>query len=199
LSALISLAAPLVRKLLSGTALVLGAGAICIAAIPGGAQEGLRSDPQHLSSPRANAPTTLTATTRWKASIAVLELEKIPIGAQSSDLGKRWSEPATKSQQSIQGNKLALTLVVSVLDPKGRPIPRAEVMWYRVDSAGFPTEQGSACDIQGIFESARLADGRYRIRARAEGYRSSEAQEVDIPRVLGEPIRLVLNPARPQD
>jgi hypothetical protein len=73
------------------------------------------------------------------------------------------------------------------------------VKWYRVDPKAFPIEQSAACDTFGRFESARLADGRYRVRVHADGYRSSESQEISIPRALDQPLQLVLNPARPQD
>lgn len=71
--------------------------------------------------------------------------------------------------------------------------------WYLVDPKAFPIEQTSACDTLGCFESTRLADGQYRVRVEADGYRSSGSQEISIPRALDQPLQLVLNPARPQD
>jgi hypothetical protein len=185
--------------LLSGTALLLSAGVIAIAAIPGASQQELEREGHQALSSRLGDVGSPGAPKGWKAPLAVLDLEQIPKGALGAVLEQAGAKNEQESPRPPEGPKLAQTIAVQIQDAQGRPIPHAVVKWYRVDPAAFPSEKSSACDAQGYFESARLADGQYRIRVLAEGYRSSESQEIDIPRSMDQPRRLVLNPARPHD
>jgi hypothetical protein len=185
--------------LLSGTAFLLSAGVIAIAAIPGASHQELAREGQQALSPRHDDSGTSDASKRWKAPLAVLDLEQIPKGALGAVLEQAEATGERKSPQPPAGPKLAQTIAVQVHDAHGRPIPHAVVKWYRVDPTVFPSEKSSACDAQGYFESARLADGQYRFRVQAEGYRSSESLAIAIPRSMDQPRQLVLNPARPHD
>ena len=177
-------------KWLSGTALMLGFGAISFAALPVPTNDGLgdRAEP---------ALRSLSTPPRPQARFeppAQLDLTAIPAGADVRDV----QSPLTEvTEQDGPAAPLALTLRVDVVDQKGRPVPRATVIWYDADTAGFLEEHllRTGTDVQ--VESNRLPDGLYRVRVEAEGYRPSSVIGVRIPRELGKSTRIELASLRP--
>lgn len=177
-------------KWLSGTALLLGIGAMSFAALPVPTSDGSgeRVEP---------ALRSLKTPPRPRARFeppAQLDLAAIPQGADVRDVRPVLSEVKTDDGPSTP---LALTLRVDVVDQRGRPVPRATVVWYEADAAGFPEEHQLLTGTDGQVESGQLADGLYRVRVEAEGYRTSAVIGVRIPRELGKSTRIELASLRP--
>lgn len=177
-------------KWLSGSALLLGMGAVTFAALPAPQTEG--PGPRMEISKRS-----LTTPPRPRMRFeppAQLDLAAIPSGAQLRDVEHPLVELAPETGPSAP---LALTLRVEVVDAAGRPVPRARVVWYAAESARFPEEHETRTDAGGRVESGQLADGLYRVRVEAEGYRTSAPIGVRIPRELGKTTRIELDSLRP--
>lgn len=175
-------------KLLSGCALLLGVGAVLFAAVPMPVDDQpigawVTSSTGQVDRPRLPRP----------EPPARLDLSSLPAGATVRDA--LVVQPPQESERLT--GPLALTLRVDVQDREGRPVPRAIVVYYQVVEGAFPREERARCDAEGRFESARLADGLYRVRVEAEGYSTSSATELRIPRRMGEPLSVVLAPAGP--
>ena len=177
-------------KWLTGTALLLGFGAITFAALPVPTHEGSgeRAEPalRSLSTPprprvRFDPP-------------AQVDLSAIPAGADVRDVEPILTEVTGENGPAAP---LALTLRVDVVDQQGRPVPRATVIWYDADTTGFPEEHQLQTGADGQVESGQLADGLYRVRVEAEGYRTSSVIGVRIPRALGNSTRIELASLRP--
>ena len=72
-----------------------------------------------------------------------------------------------------------------VVDDAGAPLAGARIDTTPLDAAGGATREGAVSAVDGTWTVERLVPGRYRLRARAEGYYTAEQEE---PTLLDEDL-----------
>lgn len=187
------------QQILSACAGLFGLLAIALVALPAPAPqaEALRA-PLVKERASESAPRQI----RRPELPAQIDLAAIPQAALISKAEEpldRGGDQAELLLPDRQEAATAMTLDVRIVDGDQMAVPYAKVVFYPVSDQGFPVEQFGRSDADGRFESGRLAEGRYRVRIEAEGYRSPRPVLYDIPRPPRFQPELVLHPAGPQD
>lgn len=179
------------RKWMTAAALLLGSGAIVFAALPAPVLDRSASD-------ELQRPLSLSAETQQQRSSkrpeppALLDFAALPAGASIREVD-RLGAPATSIAPS---NRFDLpqvaTLVAEAVDLQGQPISGARLVYTPRGQSSSTAKQAIMSDL-GSCETEELAPGRYRVHAVAEGFLASQSVEVEIPRALGESVRLILH------